>query len=85
VADERAPAATGHPLLHHPSQHTAGRDGGFERDLAIAVEYARERAGTKPRSGATYGGGGVEAARDAVAAGMVAGLDATQALPPAPR
>jgi glutamate/tyrosine decarboxylase-like PLP-dependent enzyme len=57
----------------------------FERDLAGAVEYARERAGTKPRSGATYGGGGVEAPRDAVAAGMVGWLDATQALPPSPR
>ena len=57
----------------------------FAEDLATAVAYAKERAGVAPRSGATYGGGGVDVPREAVAAGMVGWLDATQALPPAAR
>jgi glutamate/tyrosine decarboxylase-like PLP-dependent enzyme len=54
----------------------------FADDLATAVAYAKERAGTVPKSGSTYGGGGVDVPRDAVAAGVVGWLDATQALPP---
>ena len=53
----------------------------FAADLHEAVGYARERRGTAPRSGATYGGGGTSVPRDAVASGMVGWLDATQALP----
>jgi len=52
----------------------------FAADLALAVEYAREHRGQRPRSGAVYAGG---VAREAVAAGMAGWLDATQALPPA--
>jgi glutamate/tyrosine decarboxylase-like PLP-dependent enzyme len=51
----------------------------FRDDLAEAVRYAREHKGERPRSGAVYAGG---VAREAVAAGMVGWLDATQALPP---
>ena len=54
----------------------------FAADLADAVQYARERAGTPPRSGATYGAGGASVPREVVAAGVVGWLDATQALPP---
>jgi sphinganine-1-phosphate aldolase len=54
----------------------------FAADLHEAVGYARERRGTKPRSGAMYGGGGIDMPRDAVAAGMAGWLDATQSLPP---
>ena len=53
----------------------------FAADLHEAVGYARERRGTAPRSGATYGGGGASVPRDAVASGMVGWLDATQSLP----
>ncbi|MEN9822567.1 MAG: hypothetical protein RLZ04_993 [Actinomycetota bacterium] len=51
----------------------------FRDDLAEAVRYAREHKGERPRSGAVYAGG---VAREAVAAGMVGWLDATQGLPP---
>jgi glutamate/tyrosine decarboxylase-like PLP-dependent enzyme len=53
----------------------------FAEDLHEAVGYARERRGTAPRSGATYGAGGVTVPSDLVAAGMAGWLDATQALP----
>jgi glutamate/tyrosine decarboxylase-like PLP-dependent enzyme len=53
----------------------------FAEDLHEAVGYARERRGTSPRSGATYGGGGTTVPREMVAAGMVGWLDATQSLP----
>lgn len=57
----------------------------FAADLADAVVYAKQQgaAGAVPRSGAFYGGGGVEIPREQVLAGMVGYLDATQALPPA--
>jgi glutamate/tyrosine decarboxylase-like PLP-dependent enzyme len=55
----------------------------FAADLHEAVGYARERRGTQPRSGATYGAGGASIPRDKVAAGISGWLDATQALPPA--
>jgi sphinganine-1-phosphate aldolase len=54
----------------------------FAADLHEAVGYARERRGTAPRSGATYGGGGVSVPREMVEAGMAGWLDATQSLPP---
>ncbi len=54
----------------------------FAADLHEAVGYARERRGTPPRSGATYGGGGASIPRDKVAAGISGWLDATQSLPP---
>lgn len=56
----------------------------FAADLADAVEHARREAaaGTTPRSGALYGGGGSEIPRDQVLAGMSGYLDLTQALPP---
>ena len=54
----------------------------FAEDLWAAVAYARERQGTSPRSGATYGGGGASVPREMVAAGMAGWLDATQSLPP---
>jgi glutamate/tyrosine decarboxylase-like PLP-dependent enzyme len=57
----------------------------FAEDLATAVAYAKDRVGTAPKSGATYGGGGAVVPREAVAAGMAGWLDATQALPPAAR
>jgi glutamate/tyrosine decarboxylase-like PLP-dependent enzyme len=53
----------------------------FAADLHAAVAHAREARGTAPRSGATYGAGGRSVPRDAVAAGMVGWLDATQAVP----
>jgi sphinganine-1-phosphate aldolase len=55
----------------------------FAEDLAAAVAEARERtaAGVMPRSGAVYGGGGVDVPRDQVAAGIVGYLDACQSLP----
>jgi sphinganine-1-phosphate aldolase len=53
----------------------------FAADLHEAVGYARERRGTAPRSGATYGGGGASVPREMVADGMSRWLDATQALP----
>ncbi len=55
----------------------------FAADLHEAVGYARERRGTQPRSGATYGAGGASIPREKVAAGISGWLDATQALPPA--
>lgn len=55
----------------------------FAEDLHEAVAYARERRGTAPRSGATYGAGGASIPRDKVAAGISGWLDATHALPPA--
>jgi sphinganine-1-phosphate aldolase len=55
----------------------------FAEDLHAAVAHARESRGTAPRSGATYGAGGAAIPRDAVAAGMVSWLDATQS-PPRP-
>jgi sphinganine-1-phosphate aldolase len=55
----------------------------FAADLHEAVGYARERRGTAPRSGATYGAGGANIPRDKVAAGISGWLDATQSLPPA--
>jgi sphinganine-1-phosphate aldolase len=55
----------------------------FAVDLHEAVGYARERRGTAPRSGATYGSGGASIPRETVAAGVSGWLDATQALPPA--
>jgi len=54
----------------------------FAADLHEAVGYARERRGTPPRSGATYGAGGASIPRDKVAAGVAGWLDATNALPP---
>lgn len=54
----------------------------FAADLHEAVGYARERRGTQPRSGATYGAGGASIPREKVAAGISGWLDATQALPP---
>ena len=54
----------------------------FASDLADAVAVARQRAGTAPRSGATYGAAGASVPREAVAKGMIGWLDATQALPP---
>lgn len=54
----------------------------FAADLADAVEYAKEHAGSAPRSGATYGAGGTSVPREVVAAGVVGWLDATQSLPP---
>ncbi len=56
----------------------------FAADLHAAVAYAREHRGEQPRSGATYGAGGTVVPREAVAAGIVGWLDATQSLPPAP-
>lgn len=56
----------------------------FAEDLHEAVGYARERIGTAPRSGATYGAAGAAVPREMVAAGMAGWLDATQALPPEP-
>lgn len=55
----------------------------FAADLAAAVATARERTseGSVPRSGAVYGGGGVEVPRDQVAAGIVGYLDLCQSLP----
>ncbi|MCB0999130.1 MAG: aminotransferase class V-fold PLP-dependent enzyme [Ilumatobacteraceae bacterium] len=53
----------------------------FAEDLHEAVAYAREHRGEQPRSGATYGAGGLSVPRDRVAAGMAGWLDATQALP----
>ncbi|CAB4553608.1 MAG: aminotransferase class V-fold PLP-dependent enzyme [Actinobacteria bacterium] len=55
----------------------------FAADLHEAVGYARERRGTSPRSGATYGAGGASIPREKVAAGIAGWLDATHALPPA--
>jgi sphinganine-1-phosphate aldolase len=54
----------------------------FAADLHEAVGYAHEHRGTRPRSGAAYGGGGTSAPAAKVHAGMVSWLDATQALPP---
>jgi sphinganine-1-phosphate aldolase len=51
----------------------------FAEAVHSAVAYARERVGTAPKSGATYGGG---VPSEVVAAGMSGWLDATQALPP---
>jgi glutamate/tyrosine decarboxylase-like PLP-dependent enzyme len=73
------------PAVHFCITRPNTRPGVMDRfadDLATAVAYAKERTGTAPRSGATYGGGGVDVPRDAVAAGMVGWLDATQGLPP---
>lgn len=56
----------------------------FAADLHEAIGYARERRGTAPRSGATYGAGGVTVPREMVEAGMAGWLDATQSLPPPP-
>jgi sphinganine-1-phosphate aldolase len=56
----------------------------FAADLHSAVAYAREHRGEQPRSGATYGAGGVSVPREAVAAGIIGWLDATQSLPPTP-
>lgn len=53
----------------------------FAADLADAVSYAHDRAGTPPRSGAMYGGGGTVVAREHVAAGMAGWLDISQSLP----
>jgi sphinganine-1-phosphate aldolase len=55
----------------------------FAADLHEAVGVARERRGTQPRSGATYGAGGANIPREKVAAGISGWLDATQSLPPA--
>jgi glutamate/tyrosine decarboxylase-like PLP-dependent enzyme len=55
----------------------------FAEDLHAAVGYARERAGTPPKSGAAYGAGGSSVPRELVQAGMAGWLDATQSLPPA--
>jgi hypothetical protein len=55
----------------------------FAEDLHGAVGYARERAGTAPKSGAAYGAGGTSVPREMVQAGMSGWLDATQSLPPA--
>ena len=52
----------------------------FAADLADAVAYAAEKAGTAARSGAFYAGG---VTREQIEAGMAWWLDATQALPPA--
>ena len=53
----------------------------FAADLHEAVGYARERRGTRPRSGATYGAGGTSVPREQVEAGVIGWLDATQSLP----
>ena len=55
----------------------------FAEDLHAAVAYAREHRGEQPRSGATYGAGGVAIPREAVARGIAGWLDASQSLPPA--
>jgi glutamate/tyrosine decarboxylase-like PLP-dependent enzyme len=52
----------------------------FAADLADAVAYAKEKAGTAARSGAFYAGG---VTREQIESGMSWWLDATQALPPA--
>jgi sphinganine-1-phosphate aldolase len=54
----------------------------FAVALGEAVAYARERAGTAPKSGAAYGAGGTSVPREMVEAGMSGWLDATMALPP---
>ena len=51
----------------------------FAEAIHQAVGYARERVGTTPKSGATYGGG---VPIEMIQAGMAGWLDATQALPP---
>ena len=83
LAAERTAAPAGRALLRHPPEHAAGRDGPVRRRPRRRgrVREGARRA-TTPRSGATYGGGGVDVPREAVAAGMVGWLDATQALPP---
>ena len=73
------------PALHFCVTRPNTQPGVIERfaaDLAEAVAYAHEHAGTTPRSGATYGAGGSTVPRELVAAGMVGWLDATQSLPP---
>jgi len=54
----------------------------FADDLAAAVAHAKERVGTAPRSGATYGAAGAQVPREAVESAMAGWLDATQSLPP---
>ena len=84
LADERSAAPAGDPLLHHPAEHRAGRDGPLRRGSPRrASGYARERVGTPPKSGAAYGAGGTSVPREMVQAGMSGWLDATQSLPPA--
>ena len=51
----------------------------FATDLAEAVVFARDHAGTTAQSGAFYAGG---VTRDQIESGMAWWLDATQALPP---
>jgi glutamate/tyrosine decarboxylase-like PLP-dependent enzyme len=52
----------------------------FAADLALAIDYARERVGTSAKSGAFYAG---NVTREQIESGMAWWLDATQALPPA--
>jgi len=51
----------------------------FATDLADAVAYAQQHAGTAAKSGAFYAGG---VSREQIESGMAWWLDATQALPP---
>ncbi len=73
------------PALHFCITRPNTRPGVMDRfaeDLAAAVAFAKEHAGTTPRSGATYGAAGTTVPVELVNAGMAGWLDATQALPP---
>ena len=70
------------PALHFCITRPNTQPGVIDRfavDLQQAISYAREQAGTPPKSGAFYAG---DVTREQIESGMAWWLDATQSLPP---